>query len=321
MSAGASTSRYEIAKDDILWDSIANLPHSVEFMTNHVPVLPDECMELLAIKSGQTIVDGTMGGGGHTRLIAELVGETGLVIALDRDPAAVEAAAKAGLPSNVKIIHESYFDLPDVLVQLEITSVNGVLLDLGLSSDQLNDGDRGFSYHAEGELDLRFNPDEGRPAWEMIHYMREPDIADLIYKYGEERFSRRIARRIVEARKSGPIRSAPQMADLVRSCVPRSRGHNIDPATRTFQALRIAVNDELGGLERALDRITSILAPDGRLVVISFHSLEDRIVKHFFRNDARLEILTKKPLTATDTELRTNPRSRSAKLRGAKRIV
>jgi len=288
-------------------------------MSIHVPVLPNECMELLAIEPGQTVVDGTMGGCGHTLLISELVGENGIVLALDRDPAAVEVARGLGLPSNVRVIHESYVDLPDILEQLEIGAVNGVLLDLGLSSDQLSDGDRGFSYHAEGELDLRFNPDEGQPAWQMIQHMREPDIANLIYKYGEERFSRRIARRIVEARRAGPIRSAPQMADLVRSCVPRSRGHNIDPATRTFQALRIAVNDELGGLERALERITGVLAPGGRLVVISFHSLEDRIVKHFFRNDNRLEILTKKPLTASPDELHANPRSRSAKLRGARR--
>ncbi len=289
-------------------------------MTIHVPVLPVECLEWLAIQPGQVVVDGTLGGGGHTRLIAGAVGAEGRVLALDRDPAAVAAALNAGFASQVEVLHASYVDLPAVLQRLDVAAVHAVLLDLGLSSDQLSDDDRGFSYHAGGELDLRFNPDEGQPAWQMIQHMREPDLADLIFKFGEERFSRRIARRIVEARKAGPIRSAQQMADLVRSCVPRSRGHNIDPATRTFQALRIAVNDELGGLERALDRISGVLLPEGRLVVMSFHSLEDRIVKHFFRNDARLKNLTKKPVTASAEEQRSNPRSRSAKLRAAMRV-
>jgi 16S rRNA (cytosine1402-N4)-methyltransferase len=220
---------------------------------------------------------------------------------------------------SIEVAEASYAEIPDVLDQLGIDAVDGILLDIGLSSDQLADTTRGFSFQSDGELDLRFSPECGEPAWQLLARLREKDLADLIYKYGEERFSRRIARRIIERRQQTSIRTASDLADLVRSCVPRSRGHGIDPATRTFQALRIAVNDELGTLERALAGLPDCLRPGGRFAVISFHSLEDRIVKQAFRDDARLERVTRRPVQASDAETARNPRARSAKLRVAER--
>jgi 16S rRNA (cytosine1402-N4)-methyltransferase len=285
----------------------------------HVPVLPQEILAWLAPRPGTILVDGTLGGGGHTRLLAEKLENEGYVLALDRDPEALAAAEKnlAGLP--VKIAQSNFCDLPDVLDELEVSAVDGVLLDLGLSSDQLADESRGFSFDAGGELDLRFNPEEGEPAWRLLARLEEREIADIIYQFGEERCSRRIARRIVEARADGPLKSVQDIAALVRRCVPRSPKERIDPATRTFQALRIAVNRELESLELALARIPDRLKPGGRFAIISFHSLEDRLVKEAFRNDPRLEPLTKKPIIATDEETARNPRSRSAKLRVAVR--
>jgi 16S rRNA (cytosine1402-N4)-methyltransferase len=206
-----------------------------------------------------------------------------------------------------------------VLRDLALPLVDGVLLDLGLSSDQLADSSRGFSFQLEGELDLRFDATTGTPAWRLLQQLSAERLADLIYEFGEERFSRRIARRIVEQRARGEIRTAAQLAALVRTCVPRSKHHRIDPATRTFQALRIAVNDELGALEAALHQIPELLKPGGRVAVISFHSLEDRRVKQAFRADPRLVVLTKKPIRPYESEIQRNPRSRSAKLRVAER--
>jgi 16S rRNA (cytosine1402-N4)-methyltransferase len=252
--------------------------------------------------------------------LAERVAPDGFVLALDRDPAAVAAAAQALSGRPVKVAQANFCDLPELIRDLGLSAVDGVLLDLGLSSDQLADGARGFSFDASGSLDLRFDPTQGEPAWQLLDKLREQPLADLIYRYGEERFSRRIARRIVETRRIQPIRTAEQLARLVRSCVPRSRGHGIDPATRTFQAIRIAVNDELGSLQRALKRIPDCLRPGGRFVVISFHSLEDRLVKEAFRGDPRLQCLSKKPVRPSEQESAENPRSRSAKLRAAARL-
>ncbi|MFW5693320.1 MAG: 16S rRNA (cytosine(1402)-N(4))-methyltransferase RsmH, partial [Thermoguttaceae bacterium] len=288
----------------------------------HVPVLPDEVVHWLAPSPGSVLVDGTMGGGGHTRLLAERVIPGGTVIAVDRDPDAVEAAQEslAGLP--VVLAHASFAELPEVLAELEFPQVDGVLLDLGLSSDQLADSERGFSFDSTGPLDLRFDPTAGEPAWRLLGRLSAEHLADLIYQYGEEHYSRRIGRAVVERRRQGqPVRTAADLAALVRRCIPR-RGHGdrIDPATRTFQALRIAVNDELKALDTALRRIPSCLRPGGRFAAISFHSLEDRRVKNAFRDAPHLNVLTKRPIRPTDDEIAGNARARSAKMRVAERL-
>lgn len=284
----------------------------------HTSVLPTEVLSFLAVRKGARIIDGTLGGGGHTRLLAEAVGADGLVIAIDRDPHAIERGARelTGLP--VRFAQANYCDIPEVLDALAIDAVDGVLLDVGLSSDQLADESRGFSFEADGPLDLRFDPTEGEPAWRIVNRLKADHLADLIYEFGEERYSRRIARRIVLAREKQPIRSAREFALLVRSAIPRQKQPSrIHPATRTFQALRIAVNQELKSLQIALQRIPQRLLPSGRLVVISFHSLEDRLVKQAFRNAQIWECLTRSPIEASDDETNRNPRSRSAKLRAA----
>lgn len=285
----------------------------------HIPVLPSEVLDYLQPQPGHIVVDGTLGGGGHTRLLAERVAPGGYVLALDRDPRAIADAERTLAGMRVKLAQANFADLPELLRSLGVPAVDGVLLDLGLSSDQLADAARGFSFDARGSLDLRFDPTEGEPAWHLLERIREEPLANLIYEYGEERFSRRIARRIVQVRRSEPIRTADQLARLVRSCVPRAGQQRIDAATRTFQALRIAVNDELGSLKRALEQIPAWLRPAGRLVVISFHSLEDRLVKEAFRDHPLLDRLCNKPVRPSEGECSDNPRSRSAKLRAAVR--
>lgn len=285
----------------------------------HVPVLAAEILHWLAPQPGQILVDGTLGGGGHTRLLAEKLRGEGYVLAVDRDPKAVMAAEENLRGLNVKVANASYVELPAILAELGVPAVHGILLDLGLSSDQLADEDRGFSFQSSGPLDLRFNPEEGEPASRLLARLKENELADIIFQFGEERFSRRIARQIVATRAEHPLRTADQLAALVRRCVPRSPD-GIDPATRTFQALRIAVNRELEAVERALRELPGLLAPGGRIAIISFHSLEDRLVKEAFRSDERLTVLTKKPLTASPAEVAANPRSRSAKLRVAERV-
>jgi 16S rRNA (cytosine1402-N4)-methyltransferase len=288
----------------------------------HTPVLAAEVMAHLDIRPGMRVVDGTLGGGGHTRLFAEAVGSEGLVIGIDRDPIAIDRSARelAGLP--VRFAQANFRDVPEVLDALGIDRVDRVLLDVGLSSDQLADHDRGFSFDSDGPLDLRFDPTEGEPAWRLVNRMRPETLADIIHEFGEERFSRRIARRIATAREKEPIRSAREFARIVMSAIPRQYPPpRIHPATRTFQALRIAVNEELKSLRIALERIPSRLAAGGRLAVISFHSLEDRLVKEAFRNRQVWEPLTRGPVGASDDEIARNPRSRSAKLRAAELVV
>lgn len=240
-------------------------------------------MSLLAVSPGMTVVDGTLGGGGHTRLLADAVGPAGLVIAIDRDPAAIERGARefAGLP--VRFAQANYCDMPEVLDAVGVASVDRVLLDIGMSSDQLADDSRGFSFNSDGPLDLRFDPTEGEPAWRLVNRMRPESLADIIHDFGEERFSRRIARRIAAVRE------------------------------------RIAVNQELKSLRIALERIPGRLSAGGRLAVISFHSLEDRLVKEAMRNQQVWHSLTKSPLEASVGEAQSNPRSRSAKLRVAQK--
>jgi 16S rRNA (cytosine1402-N4)-methyltransferase len=287
----------------------------------HTSVLPAEVLSFLSLKPGDRVVDGTLGGGGHTRLLAEAVGPNGLVIAIDRDPAAIDRGARelAGLP--VRFAQANYCDIPEVLDAVSIEAVDAVLLDVGLSSDQLSDDARGFSFDSDGPLDLRFDPTEGEPAWRMVNRMKPESLADIIFEFGEERHSRRIARRIAAVREKQPIRSAREFARLVTSAIPRQYPPpRIHPATRTFQALRIAVNQELKSLRIALERIPTRLTPRGRLAVISFHSLEDRLVKQAFRNPQVWEQLTRSPVEASNEELLRNPRSRSAKLRVARLV-
>jgi len=288
----------------------------------HTPVLAAEVMGLLDVRPGMRVVDGTLGGGGHSRLLADAVGPTGLVVAIDRDPAAIERGARelAGLP--VRFAQANFRDLPEVLDALAIDRVDRVLLDIGLSSDQLADDSRGFSFESDGPLDMRFDPTEGEPAWRIVNRMRPESLADIIHEFGEERHSRRIARRIAAVREREPIRSAREFARVVASAIPRQYPPpRIHPATRTFQALRIAVNQELKSLRIALERIPTRLAPGGRLAVIAFHSLEDRLVKEAFRNRQTWEALTRSPVEASAEEVLRNPRSRSAKLRAAQVVA
>jgi 16S rRNA (cytosine1402-N4)-methyltransferase len=287
----------------------------------HQPVLVDEVVAWLALCEGAIIVDGTAGGGSHAATISRRVGSSGRVIGLDRDPAMLVLAGEAvhGLP--VTLVHASYREIRSVLDDLGIDRVQGVLLDLGLSSDQLAWADRGFSFVSDGPLDMRFDPNSGDPtAADLVNRLSAENLANLFFEFGEERFSRRIARRIVEARQGGAIRTTGQLADLVRRSVPgRNRRGLIDPSTRVFQALRIAVNHELDQLDATLQVIPDVLATSGRAAIISFHSLEDRRVKWAFKTDPRLTVLTKKPVTATVQEVAVNPRARSAKLRVAER--
>ncbi len=288
-------------------------------MTVHIPVLAREILEWLNPKPGQIIVDGTVGGGGHTRLLAEQVGANGLVVGIDRDEKAIEIASKSlsGLPVN--LLAGNFSDIPEILDGLEIGLVSSALLDLGLSSDQLADADRGFSYHSAGDFDLRFDISRGEPAWRLLNRLSEKHLADLIFQYGEERHSRRVAKIFVETRRYTQLRKANEIADLIRKVVPRSKNHSIDSATRTFQAFRIAVNEELKWIKVAIRRIAQRLQPGGRIAIISFHSLEDRLVKTGFRESADLRLLHSKPIRPSESEIVVNPRSRSSRLRVAER--
>lgn len=288
-------------------------------MTVHIPVLLKESIEWLAPQAGGVYLDGTLGGGGHTAELLVRSGPSGRVIAIDRDPRAVAETTERLANDRLMAFASNYADAPEILHQLGLAQVEGILLDLGLSSDQLADRERGFSYQTEGSLDLRFNQLAGEPASRLIDRLNEKHLADLIYEFGEERYSRRIARKIVATRHSTPIQTAAQLAQLVRSCVPRSKNHSIDPATRTFQALRIAVNEELKWLSVAMKRLPDLLKPGGRIAIISFHSLEDRIVKQGLKQSPDLEVLTKKPILPSAEEQSLNPRSRSAKLRVAEK--
>lgn len=286
----------------------------------HISVLPAEVVHWLNPRPGQTIVDCTVGVGGHAAQIAQRVQPDGRVIGLDQDSAMLELARPrlAGLP--VTLVRAAFDDLREVLGKHGVAAVDGVLADLGVCSDQLDLADRGLSFQSDGPLDMRLDPSRGEPAAGLLNRLGERDLANLIFEFGEERFSRRIARRIVEARQTGPIQTTAQLAEIIRRAAPRPKGKpGIDAATRTFQALRIAVNDELGALDRLLAQLPDCLAPGGRAVLISFHSLEDRRVKQAFRQTETWNVLTKKPVTAGDDELTANPRARSAKLRAAQR--
>lgn len=283
----------------------------------HVSVLPAEVLTLLDPQPGQTIVDATLGTGGHARLILEKLGPTGKLIGLDQDPSMLELARTRLKDYPATLLHQNFEDLSGTLQDLQIGPVDGILADLGFCSDQMVNPLRGLSFQKDGPLDMRLDQTRGLPASALVQRLHERELADLFWRYGDERFSRRIARKILALRPKAPLLTTGQLADLVRSCVPRGKG-GIDPATRVFQALRIAVNDELGALERLLEQVPHCLKPGGRIAIISFHSLEDRQVKRAFRNKELYEALTRKPLTPGEDESAANPRSRSAKLRAAR---
>lgn len=287
----------------------------------HRGVLIAEVIDRLEPKPGAIVFDGTAGAGGHSSALARRVAPGGRVIALDRDPEMLELARNATEGLNVEFVRASYDDARSVLAERGIDHVDAAILDLGLSSDQLAWAHRGFSFQHDGPLDMRFDPDRQREsAADLVNRLDAESLANLFYHYGEERFSRRIARRIVESRKTARIETTSRLAEIVRKSIPGKRGP-IDPATRVFQALRIAVNDELERLRAFLTEAIDFIKPGGRLAIISFHSLEDRIVKHAFRDDPHWSPLTRKPITAEDQERAENPRSRSAKMRVAERCL
>jgi 16S rRNA (cytosine1402-N4)-methyltransferase len=293
----------------------------------HVPVLLKEAIHFLNVRRGGTYIDATLGLGGHSYEIARRLGPQGHLIGFDKDPAALELARKRldGLAAElgsempkITLIHASYAEVGQ---EVEAASADGLIADLGISSMQLSDAARGFSFQAEGPLDMRMDPRSERTADQVVNHIDERSLADVIYEFGEERRSRRIARAIVRAR---PIRSTAHLAQVVAAALPAMKHSRINPATTTFQAIRIFVNRELEDLRTLLTAAPQVLLPStGRLVVISFHSLEDRIVKDAMRERAKngiVRLLTKKPVTASETELDRNPRARSAKLRAAERV-
>ena len=307
--------------------------------TVHIPVLLQEVMQWSGLErpntASRTVVDGTLGGGGHAWHLIQAMQPSDFLIGIDRDAGAIDRVTELFdrlLPPKtepasdrstcrIRLIQSSYRELPNLMIDHSIPKADCILLDLGLSSDQLEDTTRGFSFRTGGTLDLRFCTDEGISAADLLAKIDEKELADIIYQFGEERFSRRIARAIVERRRHSPVRTAEELADLCHRCVPGGKiPGRIDSATRTFQALRIAVNNELEHLKTAIDRLPDCLTPGGRLLIISFHSLEDRIVKHAMRECEQLKVLTKKPILPSDQETYENPRSRSAKLRIAERI-
>ena len=292
----------------------------------HVPVLLDEALKYLNVRPGGVYVDATLGLAGHSSEIAKRLGAKGRLICFDRDPEAMEAA-KAKLN---EVRAELGSEMPEVVFEprafseassrIEPASLDGLLADFGVSSLQLDEAHRGFSFRSDGPLDMRMDTRSGETAGQVVNQEDENELADLIYEFGEERRSRRIARAIVRAR---PITTTAELAQIVSAAAPSMKGDKIHPATRTFQALRIRVNNELGEIQSLLKSAGSLLKPGGRLVLISFHSLEDRLVKDAFREAGRMkvfEVLTKKPVVAGEQEQLRNPRSRSAKLRAAEKV-
>ena len=302
---------------------------------HHVSVLLEECIEGLAIKPDGIYVDGTLGGAGHSsRIAAKLT--TGRLIGIDRDNVALEAAAERLKPfeDRVTLVHANFCDMDQALQELGIDKVDGVLLDLGVSSPQLDDGQRGFSYMTDAPLDMRMNGEDVRDARQIVNTWPYEELKRILYDYGEERFAPRIAAAICRRREQAPIETTLELVDVIKSAMPasalREKQH---PAKRSFQAIRIAVNDELGAVETVMKKAVPLLNPGGRLAVITFHSLEDRIVKNAMAEAAKgctcppsfpvcvcgkkpqVRIVTRKPIVSGEEELERNPRARSAKLR------
>ncbi len=292
----------------------------------HVPVLLDEVLQYLNVRPGGVFVDATLGLGGHSAAIAKRLGGAGKLICFDRDPEAMGKAKQrlealaAELGSEMPQVVYEPRAFSEAAAAIAPGSIDGLLADFGVSSMQLDESHRGFSFRSDGPLDMRMDTRTGETAEQVVNQLDEDRLADLIYEFGEERRSRKIARAIVRAR---PITTTAELARVVSAVAPQMKGDKIHPATRTFQAIRIRVNNELGEIQSLLGSAGSLLKKDGRLVLISFHSLEDRLVKDAFRaaKDGKLlETLTKKPVIAGDVESRTNPRARSAKLRAAARL-
>jgi 16S rRNA (cytosine1402-N4)-methyltransferase len=309
--------------------------------TQHISVMPAETLAALRPHAGGRYIDGTAGGGGHTALLLEQSAPDGQALAIDADPQALARVAErlpeALASGRLTLAQGNFANLQSLAEAAGFRQVDGILLDLGLSSDQLADRERGFSFASDSPLDMRFDPNGPTSAADLVNTLAESELADLLWRYGEERRSRLIARRIVHERARQPITRTAELARLAAAGVPGHPG-GIHPATRTFQALRIAVNNELKSLEEVLPQALDLLAPGGRLAIISFHSLEDRIVKHYFQaeargcicppevpvcvcgHQARVRIITPHPLVASQTEQEQNPRARSAKLRVAERL-
>jgi 16S rRNA (cytosine1402-N4)-methyltransferase len=305
-------------------------------MTTHIPVLYQEVLELLQPQPGGVFIDGTLGAGGHTAGILEETAPDGRVLGFDKDPEAIEFAGErlATFGSRITLINKSYTEMPNVAPGLGFDQVDGILLDLGLSSRQLDDGSRGFSFRYEAPLDMRFDQTKGETAADLVNNLTEAELADIFWRYGEEKRSRKMARIIVENR---PITTTSQLAELIETNAGRRR-RRIHPATLVFQALRIAVNQELDAVETGVPAAIDFLKPGGRIAVISFHSLEDRFVKRLFRDlskdcicppqqpvctcdhQAIVKLVTRKVIKATEAEVETNPRSRSARLRVVEKI-
>lgn len=311
----------------------------------HVPVLLQETVAGLALQPDAWVIDGTLGAGGHSEAILEAIGPNGRLLGIDRDNEAIARAQQrlARFGERVTLRQGSFGELRAIAHEVGFAGVQGVVLDLGISSDQLNVADRGFSFQIEGPLDMRMDVSHPLTADEIVNQWSQEQIADLIYQYAEEPRSRRIARAIVGAR---PLHTTTQLAEVVAQALGGRKGQRIHPATQVFQALRIAVNDELGALKAVLPQIVSLLAPGGRVAIIAFHSLEDRLVKQFFQREARdcicdtlpgytgarapqpcqcghlaaLRIVTRRPVQPSEAEISRNSRSRSAKLRIAERL-
>jgi 16S rRNA (cytosine1402-N4)-methyltransferase len=307
----------------------------------HVSVLAAEVLDLLRPRPGGIYLDGTVGGGGHARLILEASAPDGRLVGLDRDPAALRKAAEVLAPfgGRVQLFHRNFSEAQAVLAELGIAGLDGMLLDLGVSSHQLDEASRGFSFRTEAPLDMRMDPTSGPTAAEVVNTAEEQELARIFREYGEERFAGRIARRIVQQRLRLPLATTLELAELVREAVPGGKAPaRIHPATRVFLALRIHINRELEHVAAGVAGGLDLLKPDGRLAVISFHSLEDRIVKRLFQQEAkgcicpprlpacvcgrqpRVELLTRKGVRAAEAELEANPRARSAVLRAVRRL-
>ncbi len=297
--------------------------------TTHIPAMLAEVMQYLGPRPGQTVVDATLGMGGHSEAILEKIGAEGTLVAIDRDEESLARARERlePLPGKKHFMHANFCDLDAVLKELQIDVIDGILFDLGISSYQLMNPERGFSFQEEGPLDMRLDRESYISAYDLINNLNEDEISNLLWSFGQERWHNRIAHRLVQERERHPISTTSELREIVMQSIPmrfRRQHYRIHPATRTFQAVRIAVNRELEVLESALDKAMAALTPGGRICVISFHSLEDRIVKHKFRgaaSEGKIELLTKKPIQPAEEEAARNPSSRSSKLRAAQKCA